>query len=371
MYKLDSLNTLALNSSASDFIELNDLSKLLTLNELINKNNNKFFILGGGSNVILPQTYNGLIIHNKLRGIEYNKLSQLNLQNPSLAYITAYAGENWDDFVLYTLNNNLFGLENLSLIPGTVGAAPVQNIGAYGVEVGQFIAYVITYDLMLHKFTVLANHECDFTYRNSLFKQNPNRYLIIAVIFKLLKNSNIQINYKDLQQELTTHNTATSVDVRNAVITIRKRKLPDPLMIPNVGSFFQNPIINKQQLEHIYSLAKQNLEMPVYNIDDNHVKLSAAWLIDKLGLKSYTMDSLGIYKNQALVIVNDIFAYRKKHCITISDFNNIDIASGMNNYVVTQDMVLNFANSIINKVYDAYGIRLLIEPVIIDSNISK
>lgn len=326
---LSRLNTLRLTSSSRAFIVLNNQSQLPEICAAL-KHYHCFFILGGGSNLILPEIYDGLVIQNQLLGTNIKEVDS------GYKLVTAMSGENWDNFVGYCCNNKAHGLENLSLIPGTVGASPVQNIGAYGVEVKDFIEYVTVYDWQTATVKDFTNAECDFSYRNSMFKNNP-RYFIISVTFKLLTTPQLNTNYGDINKLLSEIANPTPSDLRNCVIATRKNKLPDPSVIGNVGSFFHNPIID---LETAEVLLTQHPNLPVYPVaNPDKRKISAGWLIDNLGLKAYREGSLGIYPKQALVIVN----YEP----------------------ATQTEVLAFAKTIQDKVKAAYRIALNIEPLII------
>ena len=207
LYSLNHLNTLRLSSTASYFVELTSLDQLKDLAKEIKNKKNKFLILGGGSNLILPLIYDGLVIHNQLKGF---KLIE---QSIEYSLIRSMAGVCWDELVEYTLTNNYFGLENLSLIPGTVGGAPIQNIGAYGVEVKDFIEYVEVYDVELCEFKVINNIQCDFSYRNSIFKTNPN-YIVVAVVFRLLNQPKLNVSYGELSLGIKKimHPTAKPTD---------------------------------------------------------------------------------------------------------------------------------------------------------------
>ncbi|MCX8514684.1 MAG: UDP-N-acetylmuramate dehydrogenase [Burkholderiales bacterium] len=327
-YSLKSLNTFGLDSLAKQFIILNNVSQLETIATILHNNNLNYFVLGGGSNVILPPLYNGYVIHNCLYGIE-----MLN-QDDNFYYVNVRAGENWDNFVAITLNNKWYGLENLSLIPGTVGATPIQNIGAYGVEVKDFIASVEVFDLQDNCIKHISNSECQFSYRHSIFK-TTNRFIVISVVFKLLIQAKLVTSYGDLATKLATITNFTASDLRQAVISIRQQKLPDPKIIGNVGSFFHNPILENFQVMQLKQLYPN---LPVYPLDNNRSKVSAGWLIDNLGLKGFKLGNVGVYAKQALVLVNYAAA--------------------------TQNEIINFATMIQDKVYQQYQIQLNIEPII-------
>ncbi|EHL30680.1 UDP-N-acetylmuramate dehydrogenase [Legionella drancourtii] len=326
---LTPLNTLHLKSTASHYVVLNQVEQLDGIRKIIS-NFSKFFILGGGSNLIIPTRYQGLVIHNKLRGITITKVGQEQI-------VTAMAGENWDAFVAYCNTHGAFGLENLSLIPGTVGASPIQNIGAYGVEVKDFIKEVLVYDLQTAKLVILSNNECQFSYRNSFLKNN-SRFIVISVSFTLLTEPNLNANYGDVAQRLSSLTNPIPYDLRNIIISIRQSKLPDPNKLGNAGSFFHNPIVPKK-IAHKLCIQYPNL--PVFPTHDpEKIKLSAGWLIDSLGLKGLRQGNVGIYQEHALVMVNYGGAY--------------------------QSELLEFADLIQSQIKEHYDVELNIEPIILD-----
>ncbi|WP_133137490.1 UDP-N-acetylmuramate dehydrogenase [Legionella rowbothamii] len=326
---LTPLNTLHLKSTASHYVVLNQVEQLDEIREIISQFS-KFFILGGGSNLIIPSRYQGLVIHNKLRGITITKVGQEQI-------VTAMAGENWDSFVAYCSTHGAFGLENLSLIPGTVGASPIQNIGAYGVEVKDFIKEVLVYDLQTAKLVCLSNNECQFSYRNSFLKNNP-RYIVISVSFTLLTQPNLNASYGDVAQRLSSLTNPIPYDLRNIIISIRQSKLPDPDQLGNAGSFFHNPVIAKKIAQ---KLCEQCPNLPVFpTYDPEKIKVSAGWLIDSLGLKGLRQGNVGIYQKHALVMVN---------------------YGGAN-----QSELLKFADWIQSQIKEHYDVELNIEPIILD-----
>jgi len=328
-FDLSKLNTLRLQSTASAYTSLTQTNQLSEINRLL-PGYPKYFVLGGGSNLILPESYAGLVIHNQLRGIQIDSETDVN------KIITAMAGEPWDNFVSWCCDNEAYGLENLSLIPGTVGASPIQNIGAYGVEVKDFIDHVTVYDFNTGQTIKFLNHECQFSYRNSFFKNN-HRYLVISVTFKLLKSPSLNANYGDIAKQLAQIKNPTPHNLRNCIITTRQSKLPDPAEIGNVGSFFHNPIIKEEEANKLLQIHPQ---LPVYSTDTAGLKkVSAGWLIDNLGLKGYRQGNIGVYHKQALVLVNHEPA--------------------------TQHDILKFANFIQDQVKDKYNIQLNIEPIIL------
>ena len=296
-YCLKNLNTFAIKAKTkyyTTFKSINELENILS--SKIYKNN-KSFILGGGSNILLTQNFNGLILHNKILGIEI-------LDNTEKHTIVKVgAGVIWQDFVDWSLDKNLSGIENLSLIPGSVGASPVQNIGAYGVEIKNYITKVITFDLEKNTTRIFSNKECQFEYRNSIFKMElKNKILITHVEFKLYKTNINEISYGDIQQELKKLKLNPSPkNISTAVINIRNKKIPNPKILANSGSFFKNPIISTEKFN---SLKKDFPEIIGYKVSENKTKVAAGWLIENAGLKGYRNGDAGIHKQQALVLVN-------------------------------------------------------------------
>lgn len=326
---LTPLNTLHLKSTASHYVALNHIDQLDEIRSALS-DLSQFFVLGGGSNLIVPSLYQGLVIHNRLRGIEITAVDQER-------FVTAMAGENWDEFVAYCTAHGAFGLENLSLIPGTVGASPIQNIGAYGVEVKDFIDEVQVYDLQTAQLVTLTNQECQFSYRNSFLKNNT-RYIVISVRFKLFAHSNLNVSYGDVAQKMATFAEPKPHDLRAVIISIRQSKLPDPQELGNVGSFFHNPVLPEKNAQ---KLLMQYPNVPLFpTADPEYFKVSAGWLIDNLGLKGLRHGNVGVYPKQALVLVNYGGA--------------------------CQTELLNFADWIQTQVKDSYDVHLNIEPIILN-----
>lgn len=326
---LTALNTLHLKSTASHYVVLEHIDQLNEIGALIS-NFSQFFVLGGGSNLIVPRIYQGLVIHNRLQGIRITK-------NGTERLVTAMAGENWDEFVAYCTANDAFGLENLSLIPGTVGASPIQNIGAYGVEVKDFIDEVLVYDLHTARLVTLSNNECNFSYRNSLLKNN-SRYIVISVRFKLSVQPDLNLSYGDVAQRIASIPAPMPYDLRNIIIGIRQSKLPDPQELGNAGSFFHNPVLPREKVQ---KLLIQYPNLPLFATPNpEYVKISAGWLIDNLGLKGLRHGNVGVYPKQALVLVN-----YKGAC---------------------QTELLKFAEWIQSQVKDHYDLHLNIEPIILN-----
>lgn len=294
-FSLKNYNSFNIDVNAKEFIEINSKEELIGLNRLLK--NEKILFLGGGSNILFTKDYDGTVIYLNLKGIKIEK------ENSDFSVVKANAGENWSDFIEFCLNNNLGGVENLSLIPGNVGSAPIQNIGAYGVELKDVFLSCEVFnfdDFSLKDFDL---SDCKFEYRNSVFKKNKN-LIILSVKLKLTNNNHdINTSYGDINDELKKSNidNPTIKDISRVVSSIRRRKLPDPKQIGNAGSFFKNPIVNKEKLNWI---EKHHKNVPSYKIDKNDYKIPAAWLIETAGLKGKKFGKFGIHKSQPLVLVN-------------------------------------------------------------------
>lgn len=326
---LTHLNSLRLQSNAALYLVLDDMEQLEGVRQAI-AGAAQFFVLGGGSNLIIPRHYEGLVVHNRLRGIRVVELGSERL-------VTAMAGENWDDFVAFCTAHQAYGLENLSLIPGTVGASPIQNIGAYGVEVKEFIKDVLVYDLQLGRVLSLTNRECEFSYRNSLLKNN-SRYIVLSVSFLLSAKPKLNTSYGDVAKHLAAIESPTPLDLRHTIISIRQSKLPNPQQLGNAGSFFHNPIL---PLEQVQQLLLKHPNLPQFPTTTSaHIKVSAGWLIDNLGLKGLRRGNVGIYPKQALVLVNYGDACKAE--------------------------LLDFAQWIQGQVKQHYDVALHIEPIILN-----
>lgn len=257
-----------------------------------------FIILGGGSNVLFTGNFNGVIIRNAIEGIEVVK------EEEDAIYIKANAGEKWHDVVLYCVNRNYGGIENLSLIPGTAGAGPIQNIGAYGVELKDVLVELEAINIHTLEMEKFTNAECKFGYRDSIFKEEQKgKYIILSVILKLNKNPKVNVSYGTLSKELEGMGITrpTVKDVSNAVIKIRSAKLPDPEKLGNAGSFFKNPVIANAQFER---LKEEHPGVVSFPAADGHAKIAAGWLIEQSGWKGKRIGDAGVHKDQALVLVN-------------------------------------------------------------------
>ncbi|MFA6152769.1 MAG: UDP-N-acetylmuramate dehydrogenase [Chitinophagaceae bacterium] len=290
---LKSNTTFGIEVLAEDFIELTNTNLLPELSKIGGRK-----IIGGGSNVLCTQNIKGLLIANRIKGIK------LLSESGESVLIEVASGEVWHDFVLYAIDKNLNGIENLALIPGTVGAAPIQNIGAYGVEVKDTIQSVTYWSWEDESFHTLSNEECRFAYRDSIFKNElKDRFFITSVQFRLNKNAKLNTSYGAIEEELKVLNidNPTAKDVAQAVINIRSSKLPNPKEIGNAGSFFKNPTISIQQY---LDLKKEHPAIPSYPVSDTLVKVPAGWLIEQCGWKGYRKDDYGVHARQALVLVN-------------------------------------------------------------------
>ena len=296
---LKPFNTFGIDVSSRYFARFDTLDKLQELLESaqFTQTTNRL-ILGGGSNLLLTGNYNGIVVKNELKGME------LVGEDDMYYYVRSGAGEIWHQFVMYCIKNNYAGLENLALIPGCVGASPMQNIGAYGVEIKDVfhsLEAIRISDKHIQNFTLT---ECSFGYRESIFKnKEKNKWIILSVTFRLLKRPTLNTSYGAIEAELDKMNLdmITIKDIAQAVIQIRTSKLPDPAVIGNAGSFFKNPVVPMAVYEKIK--ASYN-NAPCYPVNETEVKVPAGWLIEQAGWKGKTFDNFGVHKNQALVLVN-------------------------------------------------------------------
>lgn len=292
---LKPFNTFGIDVTAKHFRAFGSVSEL---RELLDKPRKNLLILGGGSNVLFTKNFDGLVLKNDIQGIETIK------EDEDFTYVKAGAGVVWHQFVLEMIHQNLSGIENLSLIPGSVGASPMQNIGAYGVEIKDVFESLEAYHIQSGKVKTFSNEECNFGYRESVFKKElKNQYIITSVTFRLNKKHVLNTNYGAIQSELDKMGvTEPSIrDISNAVIAIRQSKLPDPKEIGNAGSFFKNPIISNELMERIKS---KHPSLPNYPVDDSTTKVAAGWLIEQSGWKGKTFSNFGVHDKQALVLVN-------------------------------------------------------------------
>ncbi|WP_158006884.1 UDP-N-acetylmuramate dehydrogenase [Piscirickettsia litoralis] len=327
-FSLQAYNSLALPAVARYFITINAMDELVELSRHYRLNTLPWLVLGSGSNVVFSKDYNGVIIHLELNNIYYRV-------DDEAVYIHAEAGVIWDKLVQETLIKGYPGLENLSLIPGTVGAAPVQNIGAYGIELKDYFSSLLAWDRELQRFCHLDANDCCFSYRHSIFKEEPGRYIILKVVLKLPCAWRPQLQYQALNSAMIDQ--PLSADrIRNVVCELRRSKLPDPELLPNAGSFFKNPCINQALFSELKSLYS---DLPSFAAGvADQVKVPAAWLIEQAGWRGKALGAVGMYEKQALVLVNH------------------GGASG--------DEVLELAQCVQSDVWEKFGVQLEVEPQI-------
>ena len=307
----------------SAFSSVDQLKKILSIKELREE---KQLVLGGGSNLLFTKDFDGLVLKNELLGIEQIK------EDKSEVWLKVGAGENWHEFVMYCVNKNLGGIENLSLIPGNVGASPMQNIGAYGVEIKDVFVSLEALNIATQEVEIFDNKECKFGYRESIFKNShKGKYIILSVTYKLSKTPVFNTSYGAIENQLKEMGIKelSVKSISDAVIAIRSSKLPDPKKIGNAGSFFKNPIVSKDKFA---KLIVDFPEIANYQQNDGSVKIAAGWLIDQLGWKGKTFENYGVHKNQALVLVN--------------------YGGG------TGENIFNLSSDIMNSVLNKYGIQL-------------
>jgi UDP-N-acetylmuramate dehydrogenase len=293
---LKPFNTFGIAAKALHFSTFNDWQQLPAL--LSAFPDLPLLILGGGSNVLFTEDFQGVVLRNEIKGISVVS------EDSDHVYVRSGAGEVWHEFVLHCIANNWAGLENLSLIPGSVGASPMQNIGAYGVEIKDVFHQLSAYHIASGEIHHFNKEQCQFGYRESVFKRTlKNQYVIIDVTFKLHKKPTLKTSYGAIQQELEKLNISepTIQDISKAVITIRQSKLPDPKVLGNAGSFFKNPVVSMQLFENIQT---KYPEVSFYPISETEVKLAAGWLIEKAGFKGLKLANCGVHDKQALVLVN-------------------------------------------------------------------
>lgn len=316
--------TFGVDAQAEEIHEFSSVDELKSL--LTQFKDQNIMILGGGSNVLFTRDFNGVILVNKIKGITIVQ------ENNEEVLLKVGAGEVWHDFVIHCVNNGWSGVENLSLIPGSVGASPMQNIGAYGVEIKDVFVQLEALNKKSHEIETFDNASCKFGYRESVFKRAlKDQYVITSVTYRLSKSPQINSSYGAINAELQERgiDAPTIKDISDVVIAIRQSKLPDPKEIGNAGSFFKNPIVPKSTLEKI----QENYEnVPNYPVDETHVKLAAGWLIEQAGWKGKTFNNYGVHKRQALVLVN------------YGGANGKDI--------------LELSNEIINDIKNKFGITL-------------
>lgn len=327
---LKKYNTFGIEATANEFVAIQNQEELASI--LKENQSKKLFVLAGGSNMLLTKNIEALVIHINNKGIEIIE------ENDDSVWVKSNAGEVWHEFVMWCIEHNFGGIENLSLIPGNVGATPVQNIGAYGVEIKDTFVSCEAMEIATQKMRTFTKEDCQFGYRESIFKGDlKNQYIILSVTFKLTKkNHKINTSYGaiDLEIEKNGIENPSIKDVSNAVIAIRQSKLPDPKELGNSGSFFKNPIVPIE----IYNKAKSNYpEMPHYPVSETQVKVPAGWLIEQAGFKGKRFGDAGIHTKQALVLVNygnatgsEIWAVAQNIQKTVKDKFGIEIEAEVN-----------------------------------------
>ena len=282
---------------ASLFIEYASVEELKDILRQYSLQDGTWLHIGGGSNLLFTGDYPGIILHSAIKGFEVIS------EDADEVIVRAGAGEVWDDFVAYTVEQGWYGAENLSLIPGEVGASAVQNIGAYGMEAKDLIVKVETVEVATGEVRVFNNEECGYAYRESVFKHSlKGQYIVTKVSYRLSKTPSFHLDYGNVRAELEKRRCELTLpNVRQTIIDIREAKLPDPKVQGNAGSFFMNPIVPRAQFESLLAVYPQ---MPHYEVDAERVKVPAAWMIDQCGWKGKRMGRAGVHDKQALVLVN-------------------------------------------------------------------
>ncbi|MEO8862601.1 MAG: UDP-N-acetylmuramate dehydrogenase [Ginsengibacter sp.] len=300
-FSLKNYNTFGIDVNAEKFAQFNSVYDLQALFHDSKIDKEPIFILGGGSNILFTKNVEGFVLKNNIYGIETVHEEEKNV------YVKAGAGENWNQFVLHCIERNFGGVENLSLIPGNVGAAPMQNIGAYGVEIKDVFHSLEAYNFSEKKIMTFTLNDCEFGYRESIFKKRyKGEFAILNVTFRLSKIPHFNISYGAIEEQLQKMNVKdlTIKKISDAVINIRTSKLPDPSVIGNAGSFFKNPEIDSAQLEKLQTIVTEDVRLPCYKISEDKFKIPAGWLIEQCGWKGYRKGDAGCYDKQALVLVN-------------------------------------------------------------------
>ena len=295
-YNLKDLNSFGLDARAASYAKPVDLESLSTLLKEANTKQLPFLILGEGSNILFRNDFEGLVIQPGMKGIEVVE------DNEEEMVLKVGAAENWDDWVRHATEKGWFGLENLSLIPGSVGSAPVQNIGAYGVELKDYFEWLEAWDMQMKQQVRLGPKACRFGYRSSIFKEEAaGRYIITHVAFRLRKKAILKLDYGNVKDTFLKAEGSTPMDLRKVIISIRESKLPNPTQYGNAGSFFKNPMVDRT----VFNCIRVDFpEVPFYPNDGNQMKIPAAWLIEKSGWKGKRVGNVGTWPTQPLVIIN-------------------------------------------------------------------
>ncbi len=297
-YSLLAHNTFGIDASCRRFLEYSSIEEARLVADILRGGNNPFLIIGGGSNLLLTKDYAGVVVHSAIKGIEAEE------QADGTVMLTCGSGEVWDDVVAYSVERGWYGAENLSIIPGEVGASAVQNIGAYGAEVCQIIDKIEAVEIATGDIRIFDVEECGYGYRQSRFKKEwKDRYLMTHVTYRLAKQHSLRLEYGNIKAELERKGISepTLAQLRQVIIDIRNEKLPDPKVEGNAGSFFMNPVVSKEKYEELAALYPN---MPHYTIDAEHEKIPAGWMIDQCGWKGKSLGRAGVHSKQALVLVN-------------------------------------------------------------------
>ena len=301
-YSLKEHNTFGIDAKCSRFLEYENDSEAVEVAEILRKEQLPYIIIGGGSNLLLTKDFDGIVVHSAIKGWEFEESEDGSQE--TIVRMTCGSGEIWDDMVARSIEAGYYGMENLSLIPGDVGASAVQNIGAYGMEAKDLILFVCMIEIATGKSCMIGNEECEYGYRQSRFKKDwKNRFLITRVTYGLSKTFRPHLDYGNIRAELERKGITepTAQQLRDTIIDIRNAKLPDPKVEGNAGSFFMNPVVAKSKYK---TLAEQYPEMPHYKVDACHEKIPAGWMIEQCGWKGKTLGKAGVHDKQALVLVN-------------------------------------------------------------------
>jgi UDP-N-acetylmuramate dehydrogenase len=327
--KLTHLNSFGFDAVAEKYIKIASESQLVDVMKSIKSESLSFQVLSGGSNLLMAPIVSGVTLHMQIKG------KSIVSQTDEHVTLRVSGGENWHQLVAFTVENNWQGIENLALIPGLVGAAPVQNIGAYGTEFQEVVVQVRAYDTNSHCFVALANSQCGFSYRDSIFKQQQGEFIITSVDIKLSKKVVIEYRYQALKDYFLGKNIVdvSLQDIYQAICFIRAQKLPDPDIVPNAGSFFKNPCIARERFNELRALYPAIIG---YDVSDSEVKVAAGWLIDSCGWKGYSKDGVGVYAKQALVLIH---------------------TKGS-----SLERLMALAGEIKHSIFEKYGIELEVEP---------
>lgn len=295
-YSLKNYNTFGIDVKCRYFVESDTESEFLEFVSSYELKPEEIMVLGEGSNFLFTDDFDGTVFYPTMKGMEIVE------ENDEHVWVKVGAGEVWDDFVAWAVEQGYGGVENLSLIPGHVGAAPVQNVGAYGMEAGDTIERVEAIQIEKARKETISAADCRFAYRDSIFKGEwKNRYIVTYVVFRLTKVPEFRLNYGSVREELQKLGEASLKNIRQAIIQIRRAKLPDVKDLPNAGSFFKNPVVSREQAGQ---LKERYPELPVYPVDEDRVKLAAGWLIEQCGWKGKDLGKAGVYEKQALILVN-------------------------------------------------------------------